>query len=69
MTVFIQTPTPRRPPRRDQDGYRYIRQYRTTTGPSWALYERGGGRMRRVGTARSVADAYAFIRSAPPKTP
>lgn len=46
------------------DGYRYVRQYVTPArGPieRWALYEKQGGRARRVGTATSEREYRAFL--------
>lgn len=51
MTVF----------RRNDDGYKYIRGYRCKLGERYALMERVNGKMKRVGTARSLDAAHVFL--------
>ena len=50
---------------RRQDGYRYLRQYRTGPGgnnrENYALFETQDGKRRRVGTARTYEAGLAFI--------
>ncbi len=50
---------------RDEDGYRYLREYKVRGVSRYALWERVNGKMRRVDTAHVYEVALRWIRHEP----